>query len=1311
MKKLLLILLFPLILQAQTRWVTGHVPWWDIVTGGQNEEAKTGLDYSALTHIVMFAGGMTTSSGVDSTGSGNIPAALRGPFNNYVHTTYPGKAVLFCMFSRTGESISTAISTDALRKTLAHNIKSFLIADQYDGVDFDFEPISSSDFASGALFIKLLYDTLQTMQAFYDVTKKPIIAADALTPDFWNRSDVYPYMAQINLMRYDQNGSWWGKIWYDCCAYSPSPNSELPSLATGISWMTDSGIPRSKIGIGMSTNGYDFINGVNSSGSNILSPGDVTTTYPTRTSSEIWYWQIRRDWFPGHTVHQDAGAKASYISVANDYKNFPDTTTAWYAVKAAKDSNIGGVMVWTASAQYMNSGYFPSETNRNPMLRAIKNAQINGTVGPATNYVVTSSSYNPTAGTTVTISAQLSDANAMAVSTSGKTVTWSKTGSGGSFATATSTTNTSGVASVVFTTSSTVGTAYTITGTDNTSLTGTSLTITTVTAPPVATSIEITSGNNQSQGINTTLNPFVVTVKDQYGNPFHGSTVTWSVISVPAGAVQSSGKLAAVVGQASGGRASSIAFPGNVTAGNTILVATTVYQPATIPTISKSSGTATISAFTTDGDFNTPFGTTARMNIFRANVTGSGSLTLAISPTTYWGWYWAINEYSGFAASPLDGAQAANAGTSSTYTTGNITLSAAGMIFAHMGDYTGKSFSYPSNSDVLVYKAENWLYGTGITQHKIANAGTYAITATASGSFAYGALSVKYKAAAATAGYSLSQINATTDATGRATTSLTLAPQAGVYAVTASSAGLAGSPVTFNATSSSSVATKYLVTSSSLSPVAGNSVSISAQLADANGAAVTSAGKVVTWSKSGSGGSFSSPTSTTNANGIATVVFTVGTVVGTIYAMTATDDTGLTGTSGTIVVMAQGSDSTATHMVALRQGSNMISTFVAPQQSDVDTIFGDIKSNVGIIKDGSGRVYCPSLGVDQIGSWNSSQGYQVYMSSADTVAFRGRVIAPEQDPISLPQGWNLVPYLRNDALVADSALRTLMGSLILAKDAAGYVYMPSYGINTIGSLKPGQGYQIYVQNPSILTYPPNTNVTPSIVLSKKLIASVASSSYRAEHFKVAYAETGANGVVLVRCTTLKEGDEIAVTTSDGKIVGASAVSNGLAPVTVWGDDPQTEVIDGARDGDHLTVVLWSKQQDRTSQLGIKSIKDGLTGATQDNSLVYRKDFFSVLDALAASESNQVPTVFSLAQNYPNPFNPSTVISYGLPFEAKVRLEVFDLLGRLVNCLVDETQQAGIHYVTFTSGGLTSGMYIYRLQVGTFTATRKLVLLK
>jgi hypothetical protein len=91
--------------------------------------------------------------------------------------------------------------------------------------------------------------------------------------------------------------------------------------------------------------------------------------------------------------------------------------------------------------------------------------------------------------------------------------------------------------------------------------------------------------------------------------------------------------------------------------------------------------------------------------------------------------------------------------------------------------------------------------------------------------------------------------------------------------------------------------------------------------------------------------------------------------------------------------------------------------------------------------------------------------------------------------------------------------------------------------------------------------------------------------------------------------------------------------------------------------------------------------------------------------------NQTPLKCSLSQNYPNPFNPSTVISYQVASAGNVSLKVFDLLGREVVTLVNEVTSAGSYTATFNAVNMPSGVYFYRLQAGSFTETKRLVLLK
>jgi len=88
-----------------------------------------------------------------------------------------------------------------------------------------------------------------------------------------------------------------------------------------------------------------------------------------------------------------------------------------------------------------------------------------------------------------------------------------------------------------------------------------------------------------------------------------------------------------------------------------------------------------------------------------------------------------------------------------------------------------------------------------------------------------------------------------------------------------------------------------------------------------------------------------------------------------------------------------------------------------------------------------------------------------------------------------------------------------------------------------------------------------------------------------------------------------------------------------------------------------------------------------------------------------------PFIFTLAQNYPNPFNSTTVLSWQLPVGSPVILTIFNITGQKIDILVDEKQLAGYHSVEWNASGLTSGIYLYHLEAGDFTQTKKLILLK
>jgi plastocyanin len=102
---------------------------------------------------------------------------------------------------------------------------------------------------------------------------------------------------------------------------------------------------------------------------------------------------------------------------------------------------------------------------------------------------------------------------------------------------------------------------------------------------------------------------------------------------------------------------------------------------------------------------------------------------------------------------------------------------------------------------------------------------------------------------------------------------------------------------------------------------------------------------------------------------------------------------------------------------------------------------------------------------------------------------------------------------------------------------------------------------------------------------------------------------------------------------------------------------------------------------------------------------------SIATGIRNNRTSYRPGTFKLEQNFPNPFNPGTIISFDIPYHAFVSINIYNLIGQNVATLVNENMEAGSYSKLWDAALIPSGVYIYRLQAGSFTATKKLVLIK
>jgi flagellar hook assembly protein FlgD len=102
--------------------------------------------------------------------------------------------------------------------------------------------------------------------------------------------------------------------------------------------------------------------------------------------------------------------------------------------------------------------------------------------------------------------------------------------------------------------------------------------------------------------------------------------------------------------------------------------------------------------------------------------------------------------------------------------------------------------------------------------------------------------------------------------------------------------------------------------------------------------------------------------------------------------------------------------------------------------------------------------------------------------------------------------------------------------------------------------------------------------------------------------------------------------------------------------------------------------------------------------------------------LGNTSIREIPTSFAIQNNYPNPFNPTTTVKYQIPENTHVRLVVYNMLGQRVRTIVDQPREAGYYSVQWDGKNdygvsITSGIYVYRIQAGSFVAARKMNLIK
>jgi hypothetical protein len=250
------------------------------------------------------------------------------------------------------------------------------------------------------------------------------------------------------------------------------------------------------------------------------------------------------------------------------------------------------------------------------------------------------------------------------------------------------------------------------------------------------------------------------------------------------------------------------------------------------------------------------------------------------------------------------------------------------------------------------------------------------------------------------------------------------------------------------------------------------------------------------------------------------------------------------------------------HTMAIPQNWSAISSYVIPQNPDLDVVFSEIDEKIVIMISRAG-LYWPSQNLNTIGNWDPWLGYKIKMNEAAALCMNGDFV--ENKMVNLLQGGNYLPILSDNPIIATSIFDQIEDKLIYAFDFDGYVYWPGGGLYTLQLLEPGKAYFLSLSAPATVTFPGSKG---SENLNNKKIQMIENSPWTV-------TKTGSQHIISIfnsALDDLKSGDIIAAFNLRGLCVGQTQF-NGDAenlPLIIYGDDLTTSNNDGMMENEAMT---------------------------------------------------------------------------------------------------------------------------------------------
>ena len=377
--------------------------------------------------------------------------------------------------------------------------------------------------------------------------------------------------------------------------------------------------------------------------------------------------------------------------------------------------------------------------------------------------------------------------------------------------------------------------------------------------------------------------------------------------------------------------------------------------------------------------------------------------------------------------------------------------------------------------------------------------------------------------------------------------------------------------------------------------------------------------------------------------------------------------------------------------IPLPEGWSLFSTYINNINS-INEVMSDIVNDVIIVKNSIGDVYFPPLQLNTIGNLEIGDGYLTKMNSPNTLFVYGDAVDPLLNPIALDQYFNHLGYLRKSPAAIVDMMSPIISSLVLIKDYLGLVYWPTFTINQIGNMTPGQGYKIYMSSSATLIYPANsTNFAKNdITISKPLNYNMPKSTDKDMTIGIPVESWS---IVPIN------GDEIAVFDANNNLVGASVFTGNNIALSIWGSDSQLQYKNGMVNDELFVFELYHSNTGTTEKFIVTNWIEGDGKYHENNIAVVGKIAF---------ENEMVD--FNM-NNYPNPFSVYTTITFNLPKNDNVQIMLLNAIGEIVTYISNDFYLQGENNVNFDSNSIPSGNYFIKLSTSDNTITKAVQITK